>query len=592
MEEAKFEKAGEELYRGRLDPRLLIRLWPDLRGGLINEEETIEVFSGIETPLAKLVNVEQIARNYAPHLKPDAPASSELTDGLLAEGKKMLRMYLAGVRRDRTIWSRVLSSELAKVDRIVDTVMIKLLAEDPDAAELYRLMDSSKSYDVLEVERWFLQMSHYGAVVRLYNKLGQDVKLLDALVNVADGVWEEDDIPNPVARVADLVQASRNREVVQKYGLWLLRKSPALGLKLFTTRDPKRAVKIDEQLVLDEMMRFDESVGEQFLEWLVLQRRNSERRLHDLLAQKYLAKVVRMLRTPDVVRSWQGLVDQYRKEAPRISFLTFFGRSNLPTQEIKARLKLALFLQASTLYDVVGLTVELQKHAVLKTEGAVLAAKSADHRTVIETLVNDLQDFTSAQAYCTSGGEVISPQAASAATLPFDDLAPLATYLAEGGSGGKGKTAPVPEDAKKALLGILVQVQMAGGEGMAKQTARLLNAQAVYFEMFETLADIPENWKLKPISPFLTRSYRHAVHERHEAMILKGISSSQNLVVSERLLDMQREQGALIEEAAEDGDDPGSTEYVEKDGEWVEKPGEDEDILDIRVDPEDRTPVV
>jgi hypothetical protein len=104
---------------------------------------------------------------------------------------------------------------------------------------------------------------------------------------------------------------------------------------------------------------------------------------------------------------------------------------------------------------------------------------------VIETLVNDLQDFTSAQSYCTSGGEIISPQAANATTIPFADLKPLAQYLAEGGTIGKGKKSTVPEDAKKDLLGILVQVQMAGGERMAKQTARLLNAQAVYFDMFD-----------------------------------------------------------------------------------------------------------
>ncbi|KZO91652.1 hypothetical protein CALVIDRAFT_340783 [Calocera viscosa TUFC12733] len=597
LAETKFKRAGEELYQGRMDPRLLIRLWPEFRGALIGEGEKIDVFAGVEEQLDKLVSVEQIVmdnlvKNYAPHLKPDvehAPAGSELKDGLAGDAKQMLRTYLEGVRRERTVWSRVLGSDMPKVERLVDTVMIKLMAQDPDATELYRLMDSSKAYDVAEVETWFLETSHYGALVRLYNKQGQEVKLLEALVNIADGVWEEDDVPNPIARVAELVQISRNRDVVQKYGLWLLRKDPALGLKLFTTRDPKRAVKIDEQLVLDEMMHFDEAAGEQFLEYLIFQRRNSEKRLHDMLARKYLGKVERMLRSPDVVHSWDGLVEQYLKEAPRISFLTFFGRSNLPTQELKARLKLALFLQASTLYDVVGLTAEFQKYPMLKVEGAILAAKSGDHRTVIETLANGLHDFTSAQSYCTSGGEIISPQVAQAATAPFDDLKPLATYLCDGGSAGKGKKVSVPEDAKKDLLGILVQVQMAGGERMAKQTATLLNAQAVYFDMFETLADIPEAWQLKPVSPFLIRSFRHAVHERHEAMILKGISSSQNLEISERLWELQRTEGAVIEEAA-DGDEPGGTiDYIEKAGvPWTEKPDGSDDVLDIRLDHEDR----
>jgi hypothetical protein len=70
-----------------------------------------------------------------------------------------------------------------------------------------------------------------------------------------------------------------------------------------------------------------------------------------------------------------SLVEQYSKEAPRISFLTYFARSTLPAQELKARLKLVLFLQASTLYDLVGLSAELRRHDVLKVEGAILAAK-------------------------------------------------------------------------------------------------------------------------------------------------------------------------------------------------------------------------
>jgi hypothetical protein len=59
MAETKFEKAGEELYRGRMDPRLLIRLWPALRGDLIPDEARVLVFSGIQGQLDKLVSVEQ-----------------------------------------------------------------------------------------------------------------------------------------------------------------------------------------------------------------------------------------------------------------------------------------------------------------------------------------------------------------------------------------------------------------------------------------------------------------------------------------------------------------------------------------------------
>ncbi|KZO91651.1 hypothetical protein CALVIDRAFT_340720 [Calocera viscosa TUFC12733] len=136
LAETKFKRAGEELYQGRMDPRLLIRLWPEFRGGLIGEGDKIDVFAGVEEQLDKLVSVEKIVmdhlvKNYAPYLKPDvehAPGG-KLKDGLAGDAKQMLRTYLEGVRRERTVWSRVLGSDMPTVERLVDTVMAKLMIQ-------------------------------------------------------------------------------------------------------------------------------------------------------------------------------------------------------------------------------------------------------------------------------------------------------------------------------------------------------------------------------------------------------------------------------------------------------------------------------
>lgn len=68
------------------------------------------------------------------------------------------------------------------------------------------------------------------------------------------------------------------------------------------------------------------------------------------------------------------------------------------------------------------------------------------------------------------------------------------------------------------------------------------------------LSLIPAEWPLKVLSSFLERSFRRALHSKHEGQIVKAIASSENLAVAESTWLTLREQGAIVEEAV-DGDD-------------------------------------
>lgn len=62
MVETVFERAGEYFLRGKIDPRLLVRLFPEYRGKIIGTAEEVEVFDGLKPLLEGMSTVEDISK--------------------------------------------------------------------------------------------------------------------------------------------------------------------------------------------------------------------------------------------------------------------------------------------------------------------------------------------------------------------------------------------------------------------------------------------------------------------------------------------------------------------------------------------------
>jgi Vacuolar sorting protein 39 domain 1 len=63
--------------------------------------------------------------------------------------------------------------------QIIDTVLVKLLAESEDTQELHSLLDSSENIVIEEVEETLIRTRHYTALVKMYQKRNNAIKLLD-----------------------------------------------------------------------------------------------------------------------------------------------------------------------------------------------------------------------------------------------------------------------------------------------------------------------------------------------------------------------------------------------------------------------------
>ena len=121
------------------------------------------------------------------------------------------------------------------------------------------------------------------------------------------------------------------------------------------------------------------------------------------------------------------------------------------------------------------------------------AVQLGEHRSALTSLVHDLHDPTSAEIYCTLGGEIVPPKTAQSLGDRFELQAWAALIAPPTPSGKAGipkapsmsRLATVDGDLKKSLIRTLLEVYMSGGESTAERTAKFLNAQAMNLDVLD-----------------------------------------------------------------------------------------------------------
>lgn len=72
--DTRFAKAGDYFTRGKVDVRLLVRLFPRIRGKVIGSAEEVEVFAALEAPFREMDSVDEISVYFVPStLTPSQP---------------------------------------------------------------------------------------------------------------------------------------------------------------------------------------------------------------------------------------------------------------------------------------------------------------------------------------------------------------------------------------------------------------------------------------------------------------------------------------------------------------------------------------
>ncbi|THV05369.1 hypothetical protein K435DRAFT_961137 [Dendrothele bispora CBS 962.96] len=558
--ETLFEDAGKNLFNGELDPRLLVSYYPELRGSLFKAEDTMDVFAGVAENMPPQASVDDIIRNYSPHLDTrSAPPTAELRKILGMAAQEMLELFLRKCRTRRKVDDEQSSSRNKRkwevTYPVVDTVLVKLYAQFEKTKDLYALLQEPNDVVVDEVESALQKNGQYNALCVLYKQRGLDDKLLESWAKVIDGEWLDEDIKDPVADMISLLNEKKNRSLTQKWGLWLTKRDPDRGLKLLMPRDNgKRRDKGEEDFaLLEQIKQTSPAAVIQFLEYLILQKRSTSKDIHMQYAVTCVEQLVSFASQDAVSKLWRAKASSYSssRSESTVPFIQYFASTTPDSEHKRVRLKTALFLQGSSLYDAASILSQLQQYdKLLKLEIAIVEGKLAQHRSVLLHLVNDLNDARSAEAYCALGGEVVPKSIASSI---IDNTEGLQAWK---GSSlfAQSSSKRVDDTLKKELLKLLLEVYMDGSESNPERAAQLLNAQANNLDAVDVISMIPPTWSLKLMSSFLTRSFRRTLHQRHEAQIVKPMTAGQNLEVKDRTWLILREEGMIVEEAI-DGED-------------------------------------
>jgi vacuolar protein sorting-associated protein 3 len=111
--------------------------------------------------------------------------------------------------------------------------MLYVQATDPEELqELRSLLDESPFIALDDIREPLVENGHIASLARIYEKKNDQPALIDLYVKVADGVWKDESISDPVGKVKKLLQGSKDRGMVQKYALWLLKRDRSSGLKV------------------------------------------------------------------------------------------------------------------------------------------------------------------------------------------------------------------------------------------------------------------------------------------------------------------------------------------------------------------------
>ncbi|KAI6043246.1 hypothetical protein EDC04DRAFT_774142 [Pisolithus marmoratus] len=375
--------------------------------------------------------------------------------------------------------------------------------------------------------------------------------------------------------------------------------------------------KMDELAVLAELRKTGSAAAKRYLEWLIVGKGRENPNLQSQLVENCVDDLFECLGNDAIAKLWRAKCASYASTAattaaslskfppvqatlmsdsnshlpratntplPRPPFLSYFASTTPDSPSKRVRIKALLALQVTLFSDgaegeilakrVQERIVDGGWEKVLGLEVAVLHSKLSQPSIVLRTL-HSLRDHVTAEVYASGGGVygVINPRIGASAAEGCE-LADWAKWFAKvmedrDAAVKRAKSTSLGDQPPSEMLKILLQVYTEDRD--TQQASRLLNSQAQNLDIPDIIPLVPESWPLHSVSSFLVRSLRRSLHAKHEGQIVKAICTGQNMEVLERSYIILQDEGAIIEEAVEDGEDGGPGESFDEKGGLVEK---------------------
>ena len=512
------------LLEGGIDPRVVLPIIPFFNEDVFEGEKGIWVHAGLIETIKE--------RPWLRHSSQTVESPDLLNDELAS----LIKRYLMAWRKRKGFGS---IADEVEVFQTIDAALLHILLHQdrPHAsripssrAELYAVVDSgvdcfARSISLLEEYHRLYVLS------RLYQQRKMGGKVLETWRRIIEGERDNGgELVEGENEVRKYLVRTRDRSLVEQYGIWLARRNASFGVQVFT--DDNRRVKLEPQEVVQLLRRGAPDAVKVYLEHLVFGKKSFQY-ANDLISY-YLDSVLAVLTSSEEARSiLSQSYESYRAlHPPKPTYRQFVIENALSQAWWQDRLRLLELLGGSHgadfSYDVAGILSRIEPfEKELVPESIIIDGRQGRHQQAIRLLVHGLGDYHTAVNYCLLGGaSIFHPATGSLA-------------LAEAQS----------QDEQVILFGYLLSefLQIEDFNDRLERTSELLERFGSWYDVHTVLELIPESWSVDLVSGFLVGAFRRLVSEKNEAMMVKSLSGSENLQVALRFVEKSAEMGPEIE---------------------------------------------
>ncbi|KAK9450281.1 uncharacterized protein V1518DRAFT_413446 [Limtongia smithiae] len=445
------------------------------------------------------------------------------------EALMVVKHYLAGWLEKKGFESVV---DATDVFHSVEVSYLRVLLNTPMTTkeEIYSFADSTvddqsfpESVKLLEEHKKYYSLS------RLYQSRKDFADVCATWRKIISGEWEDPELIDGEHKMMEYLLRCKDEKVVWEYGLWLMRRNPAYGVRVFV--DEKRKTRIEASKLKDEARKIGGEAWRLYLENVVFVQNHKE--FANELVLLYTSDVIDVVESNEAARQEiiQGY-DEYRAlAAPKVAYTRFLESKITESKNKEAvgmRLKFLNVLQSDVVYDVQEVLRRMKPHEdFLVTEMVILYGKLSLHHAALHILCHSLADYDTAFAYCLYGGHVISATELSPDQLPSN----------------------VTADKQAELFKLLLVefLKLKSMEDRIKCTKRLLDGWGNLLDLQFVLQTIPDSWSVELISGFLISSVRDLFKAKKESLLMRGLAREENFRTISDLMDKIEEDGPIVE---------------------------------------------
>lgn len=201
-------------------------------------------------------------------------------------------------------------------------------------------------------------------------------------------------------------------------------------------------------------------------------------------------------------------------QPPKPTYRQFITDNSINAEWWNNRLRLLQLIggshDAASRYDVDALANRLAPFSnELVPEMIILNGRRGRHVEALRLLTHGLGDYDTAIRYCLLGGSsIFHPSSSSVPESKIPEKAEQAELFAH-------------------LLHEFMKIE--DEDERMERTAELLDRFGSLYDISQVLSLIPETWPVETLSAFIVHALRRLVRERNETVVVKALSSAQNL---------------------------------------------------------------